>query len=461
MRTLELLKKGGLEAVRKLGIIVKEYGDLLVLNYDQINSPKTNEVVVECRSLILERKEGGDFQVVSRAFDRFFNVGEIQTENEDKNVFSWKNAVAYEKLDGSLVKLYWYRDSWRFSTRGTAFADGKCQDSGKTYLDLILKGAGLNFERDIPGNFGIEVEEPVIKTLSGYDFDLECRKNEGEVEVKSEFNLENKIDYRVNYFLVENRLKIARYALEENVGEFENEQSEENFIHVPIYETPLDKSYTYIFELVSPENRIVTPYEKTELYLIGRRLNSPPYTEDSPTELEKTFLKVNSILKCKLPKMYPVSSLEEATKAVDSLKNLQEGFVVFDGKNRMKIKNKLYLVIHHKFSGSNSDNPEDIYKLLFTGEADEYLAYFPEKRVVFEKYKNRIDQLLKNLTLTYSTLSLIQNQKEFAQACQKPENKRYSSVFFRARKNGSSVEEEFQAANEKIKIEMVEGSFSI
>ena len=50
---------------------------LVILNYDQIESPKTNTIVRECRALTLETT---NFDVVARSFSRFFNWGEVQDE---------------------------------------------------------------------------------------------------------------------------------------------------------------------------------------------------------------------------------------------------------------------------------------------------------------------------------------------------------------------------------------------
>lgn len=50
MKTIDFLKDNGIEALRtELAITVKEVDDLLVLNYNQIESPKTHPIVVECR----------------------------------------------------------------------------------------------------------------------------------------------------------------------------------------------------------------------------------------------------------------------------------------------------------------------------------------------------------------------------------------------------------------------------
>ncbi len=88
---------------------------LVVLNYCQIESSryKTEKIVRECRSLVLTYPEihntypdGEDepcfpvsdkFKVVSRSFDRFFNLNEVRLPHKIDKL------LAVEKLDGILV----------------------------------------------------------------------------------------------------------------------------------------------------------------------------------------------------------------------------------------------------------------------------------------------------------------------------------------------------------------------
>jgi len=80
------------------GIKVRKYPEdnLVLLDYDQIESPKTHPIVVECRSLILAMDT---LEVVSRKFDRFFNLGEAPELYQD---FDFDRAVVMEKADGCL-----------------------------------------------------------------------------------------------------------------------------------------------------------------------------------------------------------------------------------------------------------------------------------------------------------------------------------------------------------------------
>lgn len=106
---------------------------LVILNYDQIDSrPKTHPIIRECRCLVLEIDT---WNCIAKSFNRFFNSGE---DFENFMQFDWSNFTIQEKLDGSLIVLFWYRGQWIVCTRGT-FGDGLCGDSGKTWRELFLE----------------------------------------------------------------------------------------------------------------------------------------------------------------------------------------------------------------------------------------------------------------------------------------------------------------------------------
>lgn len=106
-----------------------EKRELVILNYDQIESPKTHPIVMECRSLILEVNT---WEIISQAFYRFFNYGEANTNN-----FDFSNAVILEKIDGSLIHFFNYKDEWRMATRGIIDGNNKVGDFNITFKDLF------------------------------------------------------------------------------------------------------------------------------------------------------------------------------------------------------------------------------------------------------------------------------------------------------------------------------------
>jgi len=142
----EFIREKGFEALEtELGIKVKHYPEvgLYLLNYDQIESPKTHPVVIECRSLVVD--EAGI--VVSRAFDRFFNWGEAP---EVVGTFNLSESVVMEKADGSLVTLFYVPKlgQWVFRTRGMLFAEGE-NELGTPFSKMILDAAGFESLEDL------------------------------------------------------------------------------------------------------------------------------------------------------------------------------------------------------------------------------------------------------------------------------------------------------------------------
>jgi T4 RnlA family RNA ligase len=159
-----LNSKGGPDSAieplkEEYSIKVREYWDdgLFVLNYDQINSPKVHPITKECRGLILTYDR--EWRVVSRSFDRFFNLGESP---EEYPYFDITKATCYEKIDGSLIKIYYWNGKWHVSTRGTAFAE-TATPMGDVFKDLVYKALGIEKDTDFQlwciGHFESECTE--------------------------------------------------------------------------------------------------------------------------------------------------------------------------------------------------------------------------------------------------------------------------------------------------------------
>lgn len=98
MNTQDYLRSGKTfeDLTSELGINVTKHDTLplVILNYDQIESPKTHPIVRECRGLVLNSE---NYSLVARAFSRFYNWGEVA---EEMPLFDWKTCIADEKVDG-------------------------------------------------------------------------------------------------------------------------------------------------------------------------------------------------------------------------------------------------------------------------------------------------------------------------------------------------------------------------
>ena len=141
----------------------------------------------------------------------------------------------------------------------------------------------------------------------------------------------------------------------------------------------LDQEHCYTFELVSPETRIVIPYKKADLYLIGCR-NMETLQE---VEIEEVDIAMRGILKT--PKLYDLGNAKACIQAAEHLGYNEEGYVVVDKYfHRVKIKSPQYVAAHH-VSTNGAVTESKVFDIVERGEKDEFLTYFPEYKEIFEQ----------------------------------------------------------------------------
>ena len=98
-----------------------------------IDADFANPLVCEARGIIIDIKKE---IVVCWPFNKFFNVQEQYAADID-----WNSAKVLEKIDGSLIKLYYYDGNWVFATSSTCDAkDAPIKNyRDLTYKDIILQ----------------------------------------------------------------------------------------------------------------------------------------------------------------------------------------------------------------------------------------------------------------------------------------------------------------------------------
>ena len=130
-------------------LIIYDDDDFIMLKYSQYDSDFTNELVRECRGIIIDK----DYNAVCVPFSKFANYGESYADEID-----WTTATVEEKIDGSLIKVWCYKNKWNISTNGTIFAkkallgsqhDIETDARFGNYEELFIKAAeiaGLDIE---------------------------------------------------------------------------------------------------------------------------------------------------------------------------------------------------------------------------------------------------------------------------------------------------------------------------
>lgn len=131
------------EVMAEKHIKINKYHDLYTFKYDQLNCDFNDPVVREARGIILwipEQPNAARPCVVARAFDKFMNYGQEGADSID-----WASARVQQKIDGSLIKLYYWNGVWRFGTNGTSCAaEAPVPSATYSYMDLILRANDYN-----------------------------------------------------------------------------------------------------------------------------------------------------------------------------------------------------------------------------------------------------------------------------------------------------------------------------
>lgn len=294
---------------------------LVLLKYHQQDSDLRVRLVQECRGLILDESDG--WNVVSRPFDKFFNVGEHDAASID-----WTTARVQEKLDGSLCTLYHYDHDWHVSTSGNPSACGGVDGllDGTTYAQLFWRT-------------------------------------------------------------------------------FEAEK----------YERPLNTGLCYMFELTSPNNRIVVAHRSDRLTLIGARRVFGDQAELVAKAVAETtgFRPVQS---------FELQSIEQVVATFDNFSPLErEGYVIVDaGFNRVKCKHPGYVAIHH-VRGESGFSERRMFHIAFTNEGSEVTSYYPETAPTLDAMRAKVDALIAEVSSDFERLKPLaaaRDRKAFAaQAC--------------------------------------------
>lgn len=98
-------------AAEPYNLKISEDDGFVLFKYNQIASDFSQEICKEARGLILDTQD--NFRVVRYAFHKFFNIGESFAAKID-----WDTAIANEKMDGSLMSVWFARGQWHLSTNG-------------------------------------------------------------------------------------------------------------------------------------------------------------------------------------------------------------------------------------------------------------------------------------------------------------------------------------------------------
>lgn len=289
----------------------KESGEEIERLFTDFSLPE----VQEARGIILEIING-DANVVCWPFRKFGNYGENYIDDID-----WPSARVQEKVDGSIVKMFFYNNTWNWATNSSLHAKESAYN-GPSFYDIIAKACD-----NICGN---------SEAISGIE-------------------------------------KLQNYALSEGW-----------------------EDYTFIFELISPNNKIIIDYgDKASMVFIGVR-NNKTGQEYPTSDFKFPFPKLRS------PKEYHLNNLEEAIAAAKMInktpeKIVGEGFVIVDKDfNRIKVKSPDYVDLHYATFHSKT-NKVTLWNVYQMQETEEFFTYYPTQKPLYNEIVADVEASLKYL----------------------------------------------------------------
>lgn len=167
----------------------------------------------------------------------------------------------------------------------------------------------------------------------------------------------------------------------------------------------------YMFELMTPHNRIICQQSACRLVLLGVRRLDPTFAELSPQPIAAS-------LRWECVRTFPLARLTDCLAAAAELNPMNaEGYVVSDANfNRIKIKSPQYVALAHLKDGLSTRR---ILEIVRANESDEFLAHFPEWRSEYDRVAGAFNALCAEVFADYQSIAHQPDRRQFAQIAQK------------------------------------------
>ena len=181
-------------------------------------------------------------------------------------------------------------------------------------------------------------------------------------------------------------------------GSFTSDQAVKGFEMLRKYDyQKLHKDYTYLFEIIFKENRIVVRYDYEDLILLGMINTETGYEVDLYGEGSDVRLK-NMINNLGFKVVRKYDGINDYSILKGMIKDDEEGFVVkFSNGNRMKIKGKTYLYLHKIMTNISTTS---VWEMLSEGrDVLEIIKDVPDE------FYNKVKSYVRDLKYTYFSLS--------------------------------------------------------
>ena len=321
------------------GLVIKQNHPTLPLSiYNYSRECQYNgmwdDITLNCRGLVLDL-EGN---VIAKPFPKFFNYEE-HTTNEIPN----ENFEVYEKMDGSLGILFYYEYELSDEKRYNIWFNNNYETGMERFFD----------PNNLP-NFDDPYYEPTPKI-----------KGEWHMATRGSFTSEQAI---------KGRELLEKYNFEK-----------------------LHTDYTYLFEIIYNENRIVCNYDFEDIVLLG--IINTKTGNDVNLNNDNEDIRIKNIISnigFRIVTLYKTWGEDWETLKKEISKD-NEGYVIrFSGGMRMKIKGDEYVRLHRILTNFST---KDIWELLKNGEPLEpFLERVPDEFDVW------VREVVRDLQTQYNTI---------------------------------------------------------
>lgn len=167
----------------------------------------------------------------------------------------------------------------------------------------------------------------------------------------------------------------------------------------------LNKNYCYTFVLVHSDNRIVTKYNHSDLYLVHVRDMTTMQSLPRDQEYSANFSRPNTLT---------FTSYEELEEALKSLSYNKEGFMLFDNTNsdfRVKCKGEAYVRVKN-MKGNDRNKRYGLLKKMLQSTDVDYLRVFPEDYEAVKKLEQELNSLIRSVSYYYRNVHVYKNKMD-------------------------------------------------
>jgi RNA ligase-like protein len=166
-----------------------------------------------------------------------------------------------------------------------------------------------------------------------------------------------------------------------------------------------EENYCFMFELMTPSNRVVVPHQQSRIVLHGVRSRDEPFQERAADETSGS--------RWETVRAFPLGTIEEVISSCAAINPREcEGYVVVDAAfNRVKVKSPQYVALAHM---KDTMSPRRMLEVVRANESEEFLTYFPQFRQLHEEVRELLNSLILELEHAYIAIKDSPDQKAFA-----------------------------------------------